>query len=467
MNFRSLTISTVCFLTLLPWSGADAQDSQQEKKKGVYEAVELTTKDYHLVESSEELHGQLQRRGMLYGEPELDAWLQSIGDRLAPEPTDFYQRYRFYVVRDPSPNAFALPDGRIYVHTGMIGRLENEAQLASLLAHEINHVAGHHGVLAYRSQKSKAKTGLFLSLTLSVVGAANMAPGGVNWGEVAGMMTQVGFMWSILGYHRDLEEEADIHGYERVLGAGYDVREMPKLYDILGHDFEGLQPRISTKWSTHPDLLSRGEYMQARIAGTPEGVIDILSLGPGDFRQKVRPLALSAVEDYILDDFAKSALVLSRQLAEEDPSDPRGWNAVGYSHIALGPQSEYTEEPEPTTKKEQKQLDKAKRKAAQERRMMTREEWLAKALESPEAKGNLETNLAEAEKAFATSIQLDPEGASAHRGMGIVHQQRGNFREAGAAFVKYLKLDPDAPDRTIVMADLQELARKIKAESGD
>ena len=465
--YRILSMVLVC-LVLGVWAApAGSQEQQQARQKGVYDEVELTSKDYHLIESSDELHVQLLRRGMLYGDPELDAWLQSIGDRLAPEPTDFYQKYRFYLVRDPSPNAFALPDGRIYVHTGMVGRLENEAQLASLLAHEINHVAGHHGVLAYRSQKRKAKAGIFLSVTLSVVGAANMAPGGVNWGDVAGMMTQVGFVWSILGYHRDLEEEADINGYERMLVAGYDVREMPKMYDILGHDFEGLQPRLSTKWSTHPDLVSRGEYMTERVAGTPEGVIDILSLGAGDFRQKVRPLALAAVEDYILDDFGKSALALSRQLVEEDPSDLRGWNAVGYSHIALGPRSEYEEAPEPATRKEEKQQNKEKRKAAREKRMLTREELLAKALEEPGAKENLETNLAAAEKAFTTAIQIDPEAASAYRGMGMVHQQRGNYREAGAAFMKYLKLDPEAPDRPIVMADLQELAKKIKVESGD
>ena len=90
-----------------------------------------------------------------------------------------------------------------------------------------------------------------------------------------------------------------------------------------------------------------------------------------------------------------------------------------------------------------------------------------KALEEPGAKENLETNLAAAEKAFTTAIQIDPEAASAYRGMGMVHRQRGNYREAGAAFMKYLKLDPEAPDRPIVMADLQELAKKIKAESGD
>ena len=98
--YRILSMVLVC-LVLGVWAApAGSQEQQQARQKGVYDEVELTSKDYHLIESSDELHVQLLRRGMLYGDPELDAWLQSIGDRLAPEPTDFYQKYRFYLVRD-------------------------------------------------------------------------------------------------------------------------------------------------------------------------------------------------------------------------------------------------------------------------------------------------------------------------------------------------------------------------------
>ena len=158
MNIRS-NLSVAAFLLILGATvPADAAD-KKPKEKGNYGAVELTVKDYHLIETSEEMHDRFQRRGLRYSDRELEAWLQEIGNRLVPETTDFYQRYRFYLIRDPSPNAFALPDGQIYVHTGLIGRLENEAQLASLLAHEINHVAGHHGILAYRSQKKLEQQG--------------------------------------------------------------------------------------------------------------------------------------------------------------------------------------------------------------------------------------------------------------------------------------------------------------------
>ena len=233
------------------------------KEKGEYGRVDLTAKDYHLIETSEEMQVQFERRGLRHSDRELEAWLQGIGKHLAPEPTDFYQEYRFYLIRDPSPNAFALPDGQIYVHTGLISRLQNEAQLATLLAHEINHVAGHHGVLGYRSQRKKAAAGIIFSI-------AGAAAGG--WGEVAGLMVNVGLVSSVYGYSRDLEQEADIKGYERMLQGGYDVREMHRLFEILGEDFEGLNPRIGGKWSTHPDLALRGQYTAELAANTPGSV---------------------------------------------------------------------------------------------------------------------------------------------------------------------------------------------------
>jgi len=441
-----------------PVFGAD----ERESSRGVYEEVPLTDKDYHLVETSAELHAQLVRRGMLYGDPELDAWLQSIGDRVAPEPTDFYQEYRFYLLRDPSPNAFALPDGHIYVHTGMIARLENEAQLASLLAHEINHVAGHHGILAFRSQKRKAVASIFVGIAIGV--AAGSSSSGADWGQVAGMMSNLGFIWSVLGYSRELEQEADIHGYDRLLAAGYDVREMPKLYEALGKDFEGLQPRLSTKWSTHPDLVARGEYMQALADETPEDVVRTLTLGEENFRQHIRPLALDSVRAYIADDYPRSALALARQLAEEDPADARARVAIGDSWTALGFRSEYVEESEPLTEKEQKAQEKEKRRQAYQRARMTREEWRARLAESPEAQANLQRNLAEAESAYRTAIELDPDAAEAYRGIGETKLQSAEYRVAGQAFLQYLKLRPDAPDRALIMSDLRSIAEILKAE---
>ena len=96
--------------------------------------------------------------------------VRRVGHALRPPPSDDYIEYEFFVLRDPSPNAFALPNGHIYVHTGMLARLRDEDQLAALLAHEINHVAGHHGIVDHRATRKKAIAGMVLGS--SAAGAA-------------------------------------------------------------------------------------------------------------------------------------------------------------------------------------------------------------------------------------------------------------------------------------------------------
>ena len=409
---------------------ADAGDGDNDRNKGIYEAMPLSTKDYRLVETSAELHAQFVRRGMLYGDAELDAWLQAIGDRLAAEPTDFYQEYRFYVLRDPSPNAFALPDGHIYVHSGMIARLGNEAQLASLLAHEINHVAGHHGILAFRSQKRKSTAAMFVGIVVGVA-AANVGSMS-NWSLLGGIMSDSGFIWSIVGYSLELEEEADREAYDRMLAANYDVREMPVLYEHLGKDFEGLEPRMNTKWSAYPDLVARAEHVRARIAETPPAVLDSLTLGSDDFRARTRPLVLASINDYIADDCARSALALARRLIDANAADVDAQVALGDAYFALGVRSEYAEPTEPPAG-------------------------------IPDARTNPDRNLAAAERAYHSAIDLDPLAAEAFRGIGNVRLQSGHYRAAAEAFIQYLNLRPDAPDRLIVMDHLHTIAAKLQS----
>jgi len=376
--------------------------------------------------------------------------MQGIGQRLAPEPTDFYQEYRFYLIRDPSPNAFALPDGQVYVHSGLISRLQNEAQLAALLAHEINHVAGHHGILGYRSQRKKAAAGIFFSI-------AGAAAGG--WGEVAGLMVNVGLISSVYGYSRDLEQEADIKGYELMLKASYDVREMPGLFEILSQDFEGLNPRIGGKWSTHPDLALRGQYTSELAAGTPEDKLEGLRPLGDNFRARVRPLALETVRDYILADYPRTALKLAQDLVAEGPDDATGYVAVGDSYVALGARSEYSTEAQLS--------DKEKKKQVKIRSKLTRDELRAHAEQSPEAKTIVEDNLAAAEAAYRTALELDQDAAEAHAGLGEVYLRRGVYRDSARELMTYLKLRPDAPDRSIVMDDLRDIAQIVKTETGD
>src|SRR5262245_43805018 len=114
---------------------------------GVYEPLPITKDEEHLVKEANDLGGYFATQALLYPDSEVLSVVRRVGHEIRPRPSDDYIEYEFFVLRDPSPNAFALPNGHVYVHTGMLARLRDEAQLACLLAHEISHVAGHHGIL--------------------------------------------------------------------------------------------------------------------------------------------------------------------------------------------------------------------------------------------------------------------------------------------------------------------------------
>ena len=112
----------------------------------------------------------------------------------------------------------------------------------------------------------------------------------------------------------------------------------------------------------------------------------------------------------------------------------------------------------PLTKKE-------KRKQVRIRSKLTRDELRAQAAQSPEAKTNIEYNLAAAEKAYLAALELDQGAVEAHAGLGEIYLRREQYRDSARELMTYLKLRPEAPDRSIVMDDLRDIARKLKIEA--
>ena len=100
---------------------------------GHYGPLELRPKDALLIEKSAEIEDFFVRRAYVLPDGPETRLVRRVGDATRPAvPVDRYQRFRYGVVRNGLPNAFALPDGQIYVHTGLLAKLENEAQLAQI-----------------------------------------------------------------------------------------------------------------------------------------------------------------------------------------------------------------------------------------------------------------------------------------------------------------------------------------------
>lgn len=400
---------------------------------GVYDAVPIDNDEWKLIEESEDLEGYLSAQSLLYMEPKALELVRRVGHEIRPPPTDDYIEYEFFVLRDPSPNAFALPNGHVYVHTGMLARLSDEDQLAALLAHEINHVAGHHGILDHRATRKKTIAGMVL--------------GGLGgWGGVISL----GLQASIFGYSRELEQEADDRAVEVLVASRFDPHALPEMLDILGRDHEGLRPRTPSMWSTHPEVRARAETSRARVAGAMRRERDRAA-----FETAVMDMRTMTIEDYVQDDFPHTAVALAESLVERYPNDARVLHLLGDAWQGMGAQG-------PTDTATLSNSD--KRENARDRARKTRAQRLAESLETEEGRAAYAANLQRAEETYRSAIAADAAFAPPYRGLGEIYEQQKRPRDAAEAYLTYVKQAPEAPDRSIVMGRLRLLTTLLKVE---
>jgi predicted Zn-dependent protease len=262
---------------------------------------------------------------------------------------------------------------------------------------------------------------------------------------------------AILGYSRDLEEEADRRAISKVAESGFDVRESPKLFEILARDPEGERLTVKTKWSTHPQLLERAAYLRQMAASIGSGTdLDRFEIGDETYRPLRWRVALDTVNDYIHADYPRSAVALATHLVEEQESDPRGHFALAEACRALGGRGAEAQTV-PVTKKE-------KKKRIRDRANLTRDERDARLLGTAAGEAKLEENLLNAKQAYVRALDLQPDYAEARRGLGLVLFDLGMTRLAGRELIAYLKARPEAPDKPMIMERLREIKESLEEE---
>ncbi|HEU4769997.1 MAG TPA: M48 family metallopeptidase, partial [Pyrinomonadaceae bacterium] len=175
----NLIVAALCFCIVFASPGpvAFAQKKTapvEATPPPVNEQFKFGEVDLELLEQSDLLDRRLERDGLVLADESTNAYLRRIGQSLIPRGLQLEKvSWRFRALRDPQPNAFALPNGSIYVTTGLMTLLDNESQLAAIIAHEVTHVMGRHTYLHNRSSRKK-----FLTMNvMSAVGA--YAPFGV------------------------------------------------------------------------------------------------------------------------------------------------------------------------------------------------------------------------------------------------------------------------------------------------
>ncbi|MEK7879169.1 MAG: M48 family metalloprotease, partial [candidate division NC10 bacterium] len=325
-----------CASTNIPPMGAQGKPFQ------------LLADERALWQQAEKEEEKLEKSGRLYDDPLLDEYLGRLADRLLPPEVKEAGNvgFRFRVLKDPTLNAFALPNGHIYLHTGLLSRLQNEAQLATIIAHESTHVTHRHALKFNRDARNKSLALSVLGIAASI-GVAAVAGDQARRGnpvaaqvlsQTANVMLGLGLQLSLLaavnGFGRDLEAEADQEGMDRLVKAGYDPREAPKVFELLQRDHGDPGKMENFFFGSHPRLAERIEtttrLLQSRYAA-PAADPALIKAGP-DFPLRMRTLIReNAALDIRAGRFKLAQAQLDRVLALT-PKDPTAHLYYGDLH---------------------------------------------------------------------------------------------------------------------------------------
>ena len=194
-------------------------------------------------------HIEVMKQYKVYEDPELQAYVENIGQKLGVAGHRGHLEYTFTLLDSPQVNAFALPGGYIYITRGIMAYMNNEEQLAGVLGHELGHVTARHGVRQHGTQTAASVIGVL----------ATIATGSQ---QVAEASDQLGGAL-VSGYGRQHELEADRLGAEYLARTGYDPEKMLGVVGILKNqeEFElqrareeGREPRVyHGVYASHPE----------------------------------------------------------------------------------------------------------------------------------------------------------------------------------------------------------------------
>ncbi|MDX5410039.1 MAG: M48 family metalloprotease [Thauera sp.] len=213
----------------------------------------------------EQIIAQIRWRDAAYlDDPEVEEYINRLGHRLAAASNNPAQDFDFFVVRDATLNAFALPGGYIGVHTGLLLAAQTESEFASVLGHEIAHVTQRH-IAQIVGKQSQSAMLMVASLLVAVLAARSNS----DVSQAAIAAGQAGAIQSQLGYTRSFEREADRVGLETLASAGLDVRGMPSFFERLQRNTRVYENNAPAYLRTHPLTTERIADMENRVAAMP------------------------------------------------------------------------------------------------------------------------------------------------------------------------------------------------------
>ena len=289
MRIRTYALSVAVLLTMAS-APLHGQGNSKQQSRLIQQDRKLAQKTDQERERSDELRVKIQPRvdeiGIAlarreYSDQLVGAYLNSLGQSMVPEEVDASVSFSFRVLYEIRPNAMALPDGRIYVTTGMLSMVENEAELAFVLGHEIAHVTEEHVLDQWRRIRTTERRNKIIG-TAAGIGLGGLIGGkkGGGAGATAGatLGAAIGFGIASVAnavmrakFSREQEKEADLIGAELAMARGFDPDGgralFQNLHDRFGKRRFSLGRALSSKFATHPAFHVRATNIHSVLSG--------------------------------------------------------------------------------------------------------------------------------------------------------------------------------------------------------
>lgn len=206
--------------------------------------------DQEEIELGRQANVQIVQEYGIYDDPELSTYVNDFCQRLAKISHRPNLSYECKVMDSPVVNAFAVPGGYIYFTRGILAYLNNEAELISVMGHELGHVTARHSAQQY-SRAQLAQVGLGVGM--------------VFMPDIAGEVAQLGVQMLFLKFGRDDERQSDDLGVEYASKLGYDAKQMANFFNTLDRMRPSSDGSPLPDWfSTHPNPAERNQTVSLR-----------------------------------------------------------------------------------------------------------------------------------------------------------------------------------------------------------
>ncbi len=359
--------------------------------------VTLQDDEKRLMNHSKRDIESIDHSGLIYEDRDVETFLNQIVNKLLPSQDDLSGVHiDVKVIKDPDLNAFGMPTGRIYVHTGVLAAADNEAQVATILGHEMTHVLHRHIIKRFRSFNN----------ALTFWDSVGLATGGLGI-----IVSELAKGSSVSGFSQDLETEADEFGFQLVKKAGYDTAQTVKMFEALQEYITDEQERQPFFFSSHPNVQQRINNFNRLIKG--DGQENKPDNAQDSYKTLVHELRKVNIQFCLERGLYHTAQRQLERFLVLYPDDDRGWVLKG---------DLYRDRQDPP--KGSKERDKKK-------------------------------DYPTALEGYDHALSVNPVCTDALRGKGRVLYAMGQKEEAKIYFQQYLEHQPDAKDKSFIQRLIQ------------